>query len=821
MSKNQSLADLLQQAQQLTTDLQTGGELPRVHRNLQQIAEAGQRLLEKTSGFPDESVDVKASILLGSRGFDVPKLSQKLENLNAAKTLEPIEPVVETDIEGFLRNEHENTLVTVIEQSRRLTFDEAERHLWKSMEGEWQLEKERILNSLLGPGPDLMEVPSEPEVRRSSPLSLQGRSALDAVGMAYAREVYIRNESVLDGHPHSLVTAFYDISRNFADKNIAECWALVKTLLDIAILPPEAYKHRTSASTQQQFVAQARSYLETRYRTYIQETVYGSLSLAQLGGVPGTFQLVRSYLNLKQAAMIPDLEDGLVDDQPVWAMVFYCMRCGSLDDALAAVSKASAAQSCGEFVNYLQEYKNSDNLRLSPSSEAKFQVSYKRQVKSWKDPFKRAVHCVLGHCDVMNNHSDVCVKTDDYMWLKLCQLNFDTKGSHHSGTGDQLTLAQLQHQLLEEYGEEHFSAHQQPYLYFQVLMLTIQFEAAIDFMWRVEQLKTHAVHFAIALYDQNLLHRTNSTQAQILLSVPEGVHQLNFARMVISYTRRFALTDPREALQYFYLLKGLRGPHGEDLFSGCVSDLVMESREFEMLLGRVEDDGTRKPGCVDKFKDDTQDVVEFVAMKAEQKGLYEDAIRLYDLAKKHNKVLEILNRLVSHVVSSPCVPHTDRDRLQSLAVHIAERYRSHPHTASGRLSHTFFLLLDVMQFFDHYHAKRWNDALDVMKQLRLLPLQPGETVEQKVTAFQAYDDEVRQCFPDILLATMSILYNEYKQTSYSTPHPGTPRQDGGQETRKNHLRQLARTLITFAGMIPYQMPGDTNARLVQMDVLMG
>ena len=45
-----------------------------------------------------------------------------------------------------------------------------------------------------------------------------------------------------------------------------------------------------------------------RYRMYIQETVYGSLSLAQLGGVPGTYQLVRSYLNLKQAAMIPELE---------------------------------------------------------------------------------------------------------------------------------------------------------------------------------------------------------------------------------------------------------------------------------------------------------------------------------------------------------------------------------------------------------------------------------------------------------------------------------------------------------------------------------
>lgn len=39
------------------------------------------------------------SILLGSRGFDVPKLSQRLETLNAAKSLDAIEPVWETDIE--------------------------------------------------------------------------------------------------------------------------------------------------------------------------------------------------------------------------------------------------------------------------------------------------------------------------------------------------------------------------------------------------------------------------------------------------------------------------------------------------------------------------------------------------------------------------------------------------------------------------------------------------------------------------------------------------------------------------------------------------
>ena len=33
-------------------------------------------------------------------------------------------------------------------------------------------------------------------------------------------------------------------------------------------------------------------------------------------------------------------QDGSVDGQPLWAMVFYCMRCGDMDDALNAVSSA-------------------------------------------------------------------------------------------------------------------------------------------------------------------------------------------------------------------------------------------------------------------------------------------------------------------------------------------------------------------------------------------------------------------------------------------------------------------------------------------------
>ena len=57
--------------------------------------------------------------------------------------------------------------------------------------------------------------------------------------------------------------------------------------------------------------------------------------------------------------------------------------------------------------------------RLSPSSEARLQLGYKRSVRSSSDPFKRAVYCLLARCDVSDNHPEVCLKTDDYMWLKV------------------------------------------------------------------------------------------------------------------------------------------------------------------------------------------------------------------------------------------------------------------------------------------------------------------------------------------------------------------------------------------------------------------
>lgn len=813
--------DLLQQAEQLTADMESGGELPRIERNLHQLAEAGDRLWKKTAGGVGEDADVRASILLGSKGFDLPRLSEKLDNLSTTKTFEPLEPIRDTDIQGFLRNERENAILAAIEEAKKNTFDEAERNHWKCMENEWEQQKLKILNSLLGSDRDSFDFPADVIDTTSGHLNFSQRSALDATEIAYARQIYLYNEAIIQRMDFDLVEGFHNTASKFNDQHIEDCWTLVDQMTDLPshqlLSSPET--SRFSPHCEVFFINQGRTFLQTRYQKFIERIVYSNLQQAQLGGVPGVFFLVKSFLKIRPLVAIADqLEDGDVEGVPLWPFVYYCIRCGDLSAAMQVAQMSPHYTS--KLKEYLEDYSRSEEKRLHPSLEEELRLQYRRSVKNGRDPFKRAVYAVLGHIsDAEETLSDVVTKTDDYLWLKLCQITTPEDKRDHSH--DSLTLQHLQVLLLEDYGEAYFNATENPLLYFQVLMLSAQFEAAIEFLSRIDAYRSHAIHFAIVMYLRKVLILPETVQAQLLTkdSSDPGIRRLNFARLLKSYTRKFEITDPREALQYFYLLRHLRSPHGENLFSKCVSELVLETREFDMLLGFMESDGSRKLGCIDKFQGEVEGVIEVVAKDTEEKGLFEEAAKLYDLAKNHEKTLEVLNKLLSQVVSTAPTSHSNRDRLKTFSFAVAERYKSLGNNASRSRCNTFYLLCDLIQFFDLYHLNQMDEAFEVMRKLQLIPLS-GQGVEQKVSAFRQYTDEIRRCLPDILIATMTILHSQYRDKRRDYPGLALNRDEGGLQTYRRNLRQQARALITFAGLLPYRMPGDTSARLVQLEVLM-
>uniref|UniRef100_A0A673JB72 Nuclear pore complex protein Nup93 n=1 Tax=Sinocyclocheilus rhinocerous TaxID=307959 RepID=A0A673JB72_9TELE len=728
----EGFGELLQQAEQLAAETEAVSELPHVERNLQEIQQAGERL---------RSLFSLVSILLGSRGLDIFHISQRLESLSAATTFEPLEPVKDTDIQGFLKNERDNALLSAIEESRRRTFLLAEEYHRDSMLVQWEQVKQRVLHTLLGAGEDALDFSQEVEPSFVSEVGVPGRSALDSVEAAYSRQ------------------------------NVSDMWLMVKQMTDVLLVPAkDTLKSRVSVDMQMAFVRQALQFLENSYKNYTMVTVFGNLHQAQLGGVPGTYQLVCSLLNIKLPTPLPGMQDGEVEGHPVWALIYFCLRCGDLSAAMQVVNRAQ--HQLGDFKIWFQEYMNSPDRRLSPATENKLRLHYRRVLRNSADPYKRAVYCLIGKCDIGDNHGEVADKTEDYLWLKLNQVCFDEDGS--SSPQDRMTLAQLQKQLLEDYGESHFSASHQPFLYFQVLFLTAQFEAAIAFLFRVERLRSHAVHVALVLYELKLLLKSSGQSAQLLSQEagdPPMVRRLNFIRLLMLYTRKFESTDPREALQYFYFLRNEKDSQGENMFMRCVSELVIESREFDMLLGRLEKDGSRKPGVIDKFAGDTRAIITKVASEAENKGLFEEAVKLYELARNADKVLELMNKLLCPVIAQVSEPQSNKERLKNMAVAIAERYRTNGIAGEKTVDSTFYLLLDLMTFFDEYHTGHIDRAYDVIERLKLVPLSQ-ESVEERVAAFRNFSDEIRHNLSEVLLATMNILFTQYKRLKGAAA--GTP-----------------------------------------------
>ncbi|KAJ8335579.1 hypothetical protein SKAU_G00389210 [Synaphobranchus kaupii] len=177
-----------------------------------------------------------------------------------------------------------------------------------------------------------------------------------------------------------------------------------------------------------------------------------------------------------------------------------------------------------------------------------------------------------------------------------------------------------------------------------------------------------------------------------------------------------------------------------------------------------------------------------------------------------------MNRLLSPVVTQISAAQSNKERLKNMALAVAERYRTHGIAGEKSVDSTFYLLLDLTTFFDEYHAGHIDRAYDVMERLKLVPLSQ-DSVEERVAAFRNFSDEVRHNLSEVLLATMNILFTQYKRLKgASAGTPGRPQRS--MEDQDLQLRSQARALITFAGMIPFRMAGDTNARLVQMEVLM-
>ncbi|KAI8331886.1 Nup93/Nic96-domain-containing protein [Chlamydoabsidia padenii] len=199
--------------------------------------------------------------------------------------------------------------------------------------------------------------------------------------------------------------------------------------------------------------------------------------------------LYRIYLYIKFLLM----EDGEYMDQrielfngiPLWALVYYAFRCGKIVLILNEMAANSFLyDACPLLADCLDEYISSPDRCLSQESHAMLQEEGRNCVDG--DPYKTLLIQLITRSPPSSGY--IINTRDDFIWMNLTLLDGDIYGLSHS------SLKDYQEYVLLDGG-----TNQTPFDHFNWLLSSLQFENAIDYLYRNDQTRSYAVHFAIAL----------------------------------------------------------------------------------------------------------------------------------------------------------------------------------------------------------------------------------------------------------------------------------------------------------------------------------
>jgi nuclear pore complex protein Nup93 len=404
---------------------------------------------------------------------------------------------------------------------------------------------------------------------------------------------------------------------------------------------------------------------------------------ANLGGIPNVISKVKAYVRLQAtrknlAADNADLQQ--LEDDYVWALIFNLLRTGHVQEAVEYVASNSVAFRALDrnFASYITDYANSPDRRLRRELQDRISNEYNQRLRiapeNSIDPYRMACYKIIGRCDLRNRQLEgiKLAGLQDFMWLQLA-LARETNRVDEIAT-EAYGLAEAQN-LIRELGNRHFSTKSGAsdvgsswgafVLYQMVFGL---FEEAVSYLYTYSYVD--GVHLAIALDLYGLLRVSDPNAAgdDFMSTTTRGQNQINFGRMLGYYTRDFRAADVGAAVDYLSLIclnRDLPSQLGQSQTKLCheaLRELVLESREYALLLGDIRGDGQRVKGVIEERMaliglDATDDFMRAITIQAasiaDDNGRTTDAVLLYHLAGEFDNVMVIITRALSEAVNVP------------------------------------------------------------------------------------------------------------------------------------------------------------------------
>ncbi|KAK9454541.1 Nup93/Nic96-domain-containing protein [Dipodascopsis uninucleata] len=740
--------------------------------------------------------------------------------------------------------------------------------------------KSSLGRSVLGPISGQLEFPDvggidtvgpSGAVSGAVPQPLQQQQQQQTRQQRYAAVVNLLNTHRLEGRNFKPIEVFAEVAKSLGmdtrTQQLYDAWQILHLVIPnnsgerkFAKTYCESAPDSTDAIKIRQMIARgSRKYLENQFFALLETEIARYPQEAQLGGIPSVVNKILAYLKLRFLKNRQWTKNNLevVNNVPIWALLYYLFRSGHLNEALEYTNQNENYFQKIErtFPTYLRAYVKSGDDRMLPRElherlVSEFNYHLKAYDPKTDDPYKYALYKLLGRCDLARkNIPEILLVAEDWMWVQLMLVQESSAASEINDVfsthrGDRYTLTDLRNMLVQ-FGARHFNPKgNNPGVYFQALLLSGQYERAIHYIYKFQPVD--AVHFAIVLTYYGLLRvctDTTDTGADLLTLNSTDQPEINFARLIGYYTRDFRRTDPEIAVDYISLicLNGdLSAPVGEHYLTLCheaLRELVLETRDFAVLLGDVLSDGTREPGIIERKmglinirneQEYLQTITEQAAIQADQDGRTADAVLLYHLSEEYDIVVGIINKTLgeSLAIADLSSGGTATDVSMSLAaledpVQLARNMMAVYNTngailkkVSAKNRDACSMLLQIVDARRAFENGSWEDCLSHISRVNVLPMELDNdtgSIRRRAQQFSALDESVARNVPMMLVMAMECCVRVTRQMDSSAYS------DASRSKKIGDLRTRAKNCMIYAGMIQYRMPREVYGHLTRME----
>jgi nuclear pore complex protein Nup93 len=795
--KLSALEKLQEQSKQLRSNVSNPVFL--INRSPGQIEHVTREMASKVSGQLNQTQIVKANSLLQKKGVDPDEIDRKLVNLQV-KSVEQLEHLADTDIEGFLKQHNLQAMLSPIEQIKtQSSVDSLLDNSLSLCQSDFSESMDLIVHSL---GADLESIMKQSTEIATASRNFGGimtdRNASTKKLEDYARVIHVLNECRKIAASYGLITKLSEVSgvarENATRTALQDVWQLLKSMVgekaveksgQMTVGPKEnqfSIKDQSDSQTQIEdtFLQGTLNFLHDQYKDIIFRELNFKASSVEIGGDPNLQSNIIGYLSLLYPNGFPaDLERGS-GKFPIYAFLYFCLRTGNLEVAIEVARK----EELSDIVNMLKyRYEGVGNMPAN--------LGVSNLITHTKDPYKHLLLNIFARIDPNKGYNTIPRwSVQDWLWFQFQMLG--SKKTPSSSKKD-FTLQDLKRQV-EKYGASHFNRDgKNPFLYFQILLMTQQFELAIDYgVNNIQTQYVDIIQIAASLYYYGMLNLHQSSFMFRPASSKEPVPAINIANILSRYVKFLSSARLIHAAVDYTVL--VRDPIQK---KQSLQELALETREFMVLFGEKEGGGQNKlkKGILHEYlpPHELKDIIIHCAKTLESENRTSDAILILDLADGYSEVFRIL----IDNLGSMLIPNPSYDRDRRVLIDFTDSIFS-SYTQSGVMQSiepkrkaTLHTLCHLISFFNLFSTEDYAEALKYIIKLDIIPFHQTD-IDTMTNAFKSLDQSVKSNFSHILIDTMQCLLGLYLRAGNVSFESPWSRED---------LRQFARVIILFISRI--------------------